>query len=255
MPSVEPLKTQGGVQASYPQSETDILPRLPVRALVLAPGGGGKTTMLTRLITDKRFYGGKFARIYWISPTATVDPGLDGLRDYVEKIQPQDSDPTFRDEFDPEQVQRIIDRAKQVTEHMKKSGDKRRFGTLIVLDDLADNPAAVHKCGGLLETLYVRGRHFGISTFVLAQKLKLISPCVRVNLTALFVFRLRNMGDLKAMVEEYSAVADPQKILEMYRRRVQRPFGFFYIDLVARDVNKMFFNSFLSRLIIDEDSQ
>ena len=70
MPTIEPLKQPG---YEYPQSQTNILPKLPVRALVLAPGSGGKSTMITRLLVDKLFYGQKFSRIYWLSPSATVD--------------------------------------------------------------------------------------------------------------------------------------------------------------------------------------
>ena len=163
MPTVEPLKEPS---ASFPQSATEILPKLPVRGLVLGPGSGGKSTMITRLIVDPQFYGGKFSRVYWISPSATVDEGLDPLRDYVKKIQDQDKDPSFYDEFDPAIVQKILDRAKTVTQHLKESKQKRRFNVLLVLDDVADNPRAVHKCGGIMETLHVRARHFGVSTIL-----------------------------------------------------------------------------------------
>ncbi len=84
MPTIEALKQPG---YEYTQSKTWIMPRLPVRGLVLAPGSGGKTTMLVRLLVDKEFWGGKFARIYWFSPSATVDDSLDPLRDYVKKYK------------------------------------------------------------------------------------------------------------------------------------------------------------------------
>ena len=209
--------------------------------------------MITRLIVDPQFYGGKFSRVYWISPSATVDEGLDPLRDYVKKIQDQDKDPSFYDEFDPAIVQKILDRAKTVTQHLKESKQKRRFNVLVVLDDVADNPQAVHKCGGIMETLYVRARHFGVSTIISSQKLKLISPCIRVNLTALFVFRLRNQSDLvDGVIREYSALIDAKTLMQMYRRAVSRPFGFLYVNLLA-DPNHMFYNSFLSRFVVEED--
>ncbi len=84
MPTIEPFKEPS---YEYPQSKTEILARLPIRALVLSPGSGGKTTMITRLLVDKQFYGGKFSRIYWFSPSATVDDALDPLRDYVKKFK------------------------------------------------------------------------------------------------------------------------------------------------------------------------
>ncbi len=178
MAKILPLKEPG---YEYPQSKTEILPKLPLRALVLGPGSSGKTTMLTRLLVDKQFYGGKFSRIYWFSPSATVDDSLDPLRDYVKKVQNQEEDPTFYDEFDATFIKKLLERQKKITEYLKRKGAKKRFNIALIIDDHADNPAAMHRAGGILETLYVRARHFGVSTIVSSQKLKLMSPTVRVT--------------------------------------------------------------------------
>ena len=127
--------------------------------------------MITRLLVDKQFYGGKFSRIYWFSPSATVDDGLDPLREYVKKIQDQEEDPTFHDDFDPAFVRKLLDRQKKITELLKRRGSKKRFNIAIVVDDHADSPAVMHRAGGILETLYVRARHFGVSPIVSSQKL------------------------------------------------------------------------------------
>ena len=245
MPTIEPLKEPG---YEYPQSKTEILPKLPIRALVLSPGSGGKTTMITRLLVDKQFYGGKFSRIYWFSPSATVDDALDPLRDYVKKIQNQEDDPSFHDEFDADFIKKLLERQKKITEYLKKKGAKKRFNICVCIDDHADNPAAMHRAGGILETLYVRARHFGVSTIVSSQKLKLMSPTVRVNLTALFIFRLRNHSDLlDGVIREYSALVDAKTLMAMYRSAVERPYGFLYINLLAKSLDHMFYSSFTSR--------
>ena len=206
--------------------------------------------MITRLLVDKQFYGQKFSRIYWLSPSATVDDSLDPLREYVNKLQDQEEDPTFHDDFDPAFIRKLLDRQKKITEHLKRRGSKKRFNIVIVVDDHADNPAAMHRAGGILETLYVGARHFGVSTIVSSQKLKLMSPTVRVNLTALFIFRLRNHSDLlDGVIREYSALVDAKTLLAMYRAAVERPFGFLYIDLLAKNIDHMFCSSFLSRFV------
>ncbi len=70
--------------------------------------------MLVRMLVDKEFWGGKFSRIYWFSPSATVDDSLDPLREYVRKIQDQDEDPTFHDEFDPTFIRKLLDKQKKI---------------------------------------------------------------------------------------------------------------------------------------------
>ena len=247
MAKILPLKEPG---YEYPQSKTEILPKLPLRALVLGPGSSGKTTMLTRLLVDKEFYGGKFSRIYWFSPSATVDDSLDPLRDYVKKLQDQEEDPTFHDEFNAAFIKKLLERQKKITEYLKRKGAKKRFNICIVIDDHADNPQAMHRAGGILETLYVRARHFGVSTIVSSQKLKLMSPTVRVNLTALFIFRLRNHSDLlDGVIREYSALIDAKTLMTMYRAAVEPPFGFLFVNLLATDINDMFYSSFVSRFV------
>ena len=247
MPSVDPLNKPG---YTYPQSKTSIMGKLPIRALCLGPGSSGKSTMLTRLLIDEQFYGGKFSRIFWISPSATVDDSLDPLREYVKTIQDQDSDPSFHDEFDAEFIKGILDKQKKITEYLKSIKSKQRYNVCIIIDDHADNPAAMHRAGGVLEILFVRARHFGVSTVVSSQKLKLISPTVRVNLTALFIFRLRNHGDLlDSVIREYSALISSPILLLMYKKAVQRPYGFLYIALLSPDIDHMFYSSFLTRFL------
>ena len=76
-----------------------------------------------------------------------------------------------------------------------------------MIDDFADDTDFARK-SQLLHQLYVRERHYMISTITSTQVCKQISPTVRKNMTHLFIYRLRNYGDLEAMVEELSAVYD-----------------------------------------------
>ena len=78
--------------------------------------------MLTRLLVDKQFHGGRFSRIYWLSPSATVDDSLDPLREYVKTLQDQEEDPTFHDEFDADFIRKLLERQKRITEHLKAKG-------------------------------------------------------------------------------------------------------------------------------------
>ena len=98
------------------------------------------------------------------------------------------------------------------------------FNILIVIDDWADSPEFTRN-SKLLHQLYIRGRHQCISTITATQVYKAISPIIRKNITDLFVFRLRNAGDLQAIVEELSAVYDSKTILEMYREATSEAYS------------------------------
>lgn len=245
----------------FPQAESSVLPALPIRAIALGGSGSGKTNMISTLITDPRFYKGRFAKIYWASPTALIDDALQPLREYVSTSldQNQAEDPTFHDRLDVAFFHRVIERARRVTEWLKSRKPRPRhgFNTLIVIDDLADlrSPAAAQ----LISTLFLKARHWGISTILSTQKLRLplVTQAARVNATALFVWRLRNQADLwDGVMYEVSALADKEKIYAAYRAATDKPFGFLYVKLNSQDIDEMFFSGFTSKFhMSDKDEE
>ena len=73
---------------------------------------------------------------------------------------------------------------------------------------------------------------------------------MRADLTALFIFRLRNHSDLlEGVIREYSALIDAKTLMAMYRAAVSRPYGFLYVNLLAKSLDDMFYSSFLSRFV------
>ena len=121
---------------------------------------------------------------------------------------------------------------------------------LVIISDHADNPRAVHRAGGILETLFVRSRHFGVSCWCDSQALKLLSPSVRLNLAGMAIFRLRSMHDLSSFLDEYSALGvDKKLLLEIYRAATKEQYSFLYVNMLARDIESMFFKRFEARLL------
>ena len=90
---------------------------------------------------------------------------------------------------------------------------KKLYQVLIICDDLADVPQL-----GALDTLFIRGRHLQISTWVSSQKLRLISAAVRVNQQFLCCWRLRNQHELDAVVEELSALLPKEQLYQLYEQ-------------------------------------
>jgi hypothetical protein len=78
-----------------------------------------------------------------------------------------------------------------------------------------------------------------------------LSPIIRKNITQLYVYKLRNYKDLETVLEELSALADKKILLEMYKLATDEPHSFWYINLIAKKVEDMFFIRFGKRLIIE----
>ena len=246
---------KSGYAVEFPQAANEVLPRLALRAIALGPSSSGKTNALVTLLTDSRFYRGKFSHIYWCSPTASVDPSLDVLRDYIRDQGKQgEDDPAFHDSIDVAFLQSRVDRQRKVTEYIKKHKLKQKgFNMLIVLDDLADVKRGLPEITRFVDSLFVKARHWGVSVILSTQKLKLplISPTVRVNATVIWAWRLRNMSDLwDGLIHEYSALVDKEKLFAAYKQAVSEPYGFLYINLLAKDIDHMFYSGFNKRFVM-----
>ena len=83
-----------------------------------------------------------------------------------------------------------------------------------------------------------------ISTITSTQVYKQISPNVRKNMTHLFIYRLRNYGDLEAIVEELRAIYDNKTLLQIYHEAVGEDCSFLYVDFISKDKRNMFMTRF-----------
>ena len=131
---------------------------------------------------------------------------------------------------------------------MKKNGMKKLYQILIVIDDMSENKQFMRN-SRLLETLYVRGRHIGISTITSVQGYKMINTVIRKNATQLYIFRLRNRSDLEAILDEMSAIYDKQTIYDIYKAATTDAHSFLYINLMEIDAKNMFYKSMKQKLI------
>ena len=247
-----------GYRVKHPQPKNDVLPSLPCRLCAYGPGSSGKTNALVTMITDPRFYGGKntvWDKIFWCSPTATIDPALDPLREFVHDnlSQDQSSEPTFHDGLPIPFLEAQVQKARKVSEFLKKSKAKQQgFNILICIDDLADtkgDPAAQR----FVNACFVKYRHWGVSTILSSQRVKLplISPTVRVNATGVLCWRLRSHSDLwENFVYEYSALCSKEQLYAAYKAAVEIPYNFLYINCLAKDIDHMFYSGFTHRFLM-----
>ena len=153
----------------------------------------------------------------------------------------------YYEEYDPVALKKIIDTQHKVIDFQKKNKQKDVFSILIVVDDHADDPKIV-RYSSLLHRLFTRGRHTAISCIFSTQKYNVLAPIIRLNASALFIFRLKNMNEVNAFLEDNSALVDKSTLYEMYQKAVNfAPYSFFYINTNAKDVSNMFFINFEQR--------
>ena len=53
--------------------ENSFIPQSSFQGMIIAPIGGGKTTLMVNLLLNNLAFKGKFNKIYWVSPTAHLD--------------------------------------------------------------------------------------------------------------------------------------------------------------------------------------
>ena len=151
------------------------------------------------------------------------------------------------DEYDSEAQMKIMETQMKITDYVKKKQKKTKmFQVLIIIDDFADDPRFV-RSSKLLHSLYTRGRHSYISVITATQVFNALHPIIRKNATDLYVYKSRNYKDLESLLDELSAIAPKKTLMEMYNIAAEEPYSFWYINLMARNKNEMFFSSDLRR--------
>ena len=244
-PKITPiqLKEYNCKQSKY----SDVVPKLPMRSMLVGPSGGGKTVLLTNMILD--IYRDCFSRVYIWSPSINVDSTWKPVKDYIrDHIKPNDREKCYFDSYEPSELEQVIKTQQKVIDYQKEQKHKDLYQILIVIDDFADDTNFTRK-STLLHQLYIRGRHYMISTITSTQVYKQISPIVRKNMTHLFIYRLRNYGDLESIVEELSAIYDKKTLLQIYHEAVSEEYSFLHVNLMQKDKRKMFLQRFERYLI------
>ena len=247
-PKVLPIKLK---EYSSKQSKYDQCAKLPMRSIILGPSGSGKTILLQNMILD--IYEGCFDKIYVFSPSVNLDhtwlPVKEHIKDKMKIKDDDKEDPIYFDEYDSEALMKIMETQMKITEYMKKQKKTKMFQVLIIIDDFADDVRFV-RSSKLLHSLYTRGRHSYISVITATQVFNALHPIIRKNATDLYVYKLRNYKDLESLLDELSAISPKKTLMEMYNIATEEAYSFWYINLMAKSKNDMFFIRFEKKMSI-----
>jgi hypothetical protein len=178
-------------------------PELPLRGIVLGSGGSGKTHQLREILL--REYRNRFDYLYVFSASVDVDELWDPVKKYAQRLDGSG----FYAEYDPEQLEEIIEAQKARYDRKTK-----RPALCLVCDDFIDDPR--YRTNKELNSTFVRLRHFNVSTLLATQKYRVLNPLLRLNASFLLLTRLRSKMDYKAVEEELSAVLEPERLKAAY---------------------------------------
>ena len=239
------------------QSPTPHLPRTPLRMLASAASFSGKSTTIANMILNKRMYRDVWDSIWIFSQSVDHDGTWGEVKKYVRESLNKDPSKHFFSEWDGEAIRKIISDQAAIVKFHKDEGHKKSHQILLVIDDFADRPEIVHQSngGGILNSLFTRGRHFMISTLICKQKPTLISTTIRENATSLIIWKQRSSKALEVLLSEYDAMVPGGKasLFAMYEYATKEPYAFLLMDLL-RPSSEAFFKNFNVRLVPKESA-
>lgn len=250
MSTIPNIKPYNHDKYSCKQSKYEMVSELPTRALIVAPSNSGKSVLLQNIILD--IYRNCFERVYIFSPSILLDnvwkPVLEYCTDTLKQYE-SEKEHYYFDTFDQTEFKNIITTQAKIVKHMKDRNMKKIYNIAIIIDDFLDNQKFLRRTPDL-DMLFLRGRHFYISTFISIQKYKGVSQVIRLNINDMYLFKLRNYADLEAFLEEFSALADKKTIEKIYRMSTDEAYGFLYVKLGSKTVNDMFYGSLKKKFLL-----
>ena len=244
------LKRPKEVTFEFPQPPAPYPPSQRSGAFI-GPSGVGKTTTAISMLMGP--YKHCYSRVYVFSPSCApgIDPAWDAWRKHVKvHMRVPDDEQTMWDTWEPETLERLIERHKKVNAHLKHKKHKKGYVILVLVDDFADaGEKVMHSSTNILTSLFVRWRHLGCACWLLTQKLRVVSLICRTNFCWMLIWRLRNSKELLSILEEMDALVDRKLLNEMYNMATSEKHSFWYINLL-NERDSMFYKNFEQRFAI-----
>lgn len=240
------------------------LPQPPFAMGLLAPKGSGKSTVIYNLISRPEFYYKKFDQVWMLSPTFFLDDTYAKVKlneqrvvTDVNKFTPVMNEIITKVNAQIEGIQQVVAVQAQSQgwskDRIKEEVDKKKHEQLdrilIIIDDAVGVKALER--GSIITNSFSRHRHLMISFLYAIQIYKAMPPVVRVNLSALIIFRIYNRGELKKIIEEQAVLVKDDTWLALYEHATKEPFTFLYINY--KHPKYRFFKNFTTPLIVERE--
>lgn len=241
-----------------------VIPNHPSGVMFSGAKKSGKTTLLVNLLTNRNYYAYYFTNIYVFSPNAFVDENWETLRDFYAtktivfkddegeeyEAEVKDDRAVFFEDLDEAEskIKEIMSEQKAIVED---EGIENSPRILIVLDDFIDHPKLTNS--KIIMSLFTRGRHNNISTWMCTQAYNAPMLKMRKNLTNIIQFRTANEKEVECLAQECChRKLTRDEFKRIFDYATKEPFSFLHIyqDLPVHLCEKMYRKKFLEVLEI-----
>ena len=192
----------------------------PFRCVIVGSSGGGKSSFLYSLLSDKKMYGDFFDKIL-------IWNGSPRYNTQFKKLKNAEVYNTF----DPVEITDIVNEIRLLQEERKNDG-LRYYRILFVFDDYSSKGLVGRNSINIIDDVFCSGRNAGISIIITSQVYKHINRnCRMTNVTHLVVMGV-NQEMMKEISEEHqSEFANPDDIVKIYKDiRTKDPYGHLIVD-------------------------
>jgi len=168
-------------------TKKNVLFNLPMRLVIVAKTGGGKSSLLGNLLLKEDGYRDNFLpeNIFIFSGSLAGDVKMRTITRELD-IDPENQFSDYNEEALEGIYDYLVSRFNDLVEQGVK--DKQELNSLIILDDLAySNAFKNNSKDSQLRRIFFNGRKFCISIIIISQKYTSVSTPLRENLSALII--------------------------------------------------------------------
>ena len=233
---------------------------IPFTMYLCAPKRSGKTTLLLNLFKDSNYLKGKFNRILFVSPTASMDPKVQSLKHtegllaknmplikLIQKLQKRereilddssnsypavylDSVSTTLDENDFVEklslpnLLAILEEQKYI---IKNFGKEYSDKVLIVLDDSIKDK--ILKSSEFQDFIF-KSRHYNVSVIFISQAFFALPKSLRLNNSQLLIWELNSKKEIRSLYDENGLGMEFKEFHKIYQDVISKPYSFLNIN-------------------------
>jgi len=195
---------------------------------MVAPRRKGKSYLIKHMLKNGLM--DDFDRIKIFARSSDSNSDYDEFRD--------EKDVEIYADFTQQDIEDIFLEQEKCTKSVKRSLDSSEWEcprTLLILDDVIDSGILNFK--GIVDRVAERGRHIGLSLILTSQRLRAVSPSIRMNSDYFIIFATSMIAELEKFLEEYVFRVERPILISKLRQLFDIPRAFLLVDCTAQDTN------------------